>query len=79
MPFHPTRRVMLGALAVNGHAAAAPPRSVMNSRRFTASDSRASNRKDSTPPHRGRSLPPFARNEIYWNIEPPEGIDPIPV
>jgi hypothetical protein len=28
----------------------------MNSRRFTASASRASNRKDSTPPHRGRLL-----------------------
>src|SRR5262249_28486956 len=32
-----------------GHAAAAPPSSVMNSRRFPASTSRASNRKDSTP------------------------------
>ena len=31
------------------HAAPAPPSSVMNSRRFTARSSRASDRKDSTP------------------------------
>src|SRR5262245_687806 len=37
------------ARAASGHAAAAPPRSVMNSRRFTGSTSRASDRKDSTP------------------------------
>src|SRR5262245_10084899 len=36
------------ACAANGHAAA-PPSSVMNSRRFTASASRASARNDSTP------------------------------
>jgi hypothetical protein len=35
------------ALAANGHAAA-PPSSVMNSRRFTINASRASDRKDST-------------------------------
>ena len=36
------------ARAASGHAAA-PPSSVMNSRRFTADASRASDRKDSTP------------------------------
>src|SRR5262249_46347856 len=35
--------------ATSGHAAAAPPTSDMNSRRFTASGSRASPRKDCTP------------------------------
>src|SRR5262245_60957420 len=45
------------ARAASGHAAAAPPTSDMNSRRFTASDSRASHRKDSTPRH-GRLLHP---------------------
>ena len=43
------------ARAASGHAAARPS-TVMKSRRFTASVSRASNRKDSTPPHRGRLL-----------------------
>ena len=44
------RRMRSGccARAVSGHAAA-PPRSVMNSRRFTTRCLRASNRKDSTP------------------------------
>jgi hypothetical protein len=45
------------ARAARGHAAAAPPTSDMNSRRFTASDSRASHRNDSTPRH-GRLLHP---------------------
>jgi len=43
------------ARAASGHAAALP-RSRMNSRRFTASASRALKRKDSTPPHLGRLL-----------------------
>jgi len=37
------------ARAVSGHATAAPPSSVMNSRLFTAGAFRASKRKDSTP------------------------------
>src|SRR5262249_14906604 len=37
------------ARAASGQAAAAPPSNVMNSRRFTASASRVSDRKDSTP------------------------------
>jgi hypothetical protein len=37
------------ARATSGHAAAAPPTRVMNSRRFTSRASRACNRKDSTP------------------------------
>jgi hypothetical protein len=46
----PIRRIRSGccAHAANGHAAT-PPRSAMNSRRFTASASHASDRKDSTP------------------------------
>src|SRR5262245_16079296 len=44
------------ARATSGHAAAVVM-SDMNSRRFTASDSRASHRKDSTPRH-GRLLYP---------------------
>jgi hypothetical protein len=36
------------ARTASGHAAAAPPRSDMNSRRFTANASRASDVKDST-------------------------------
>src|SRR5262249_28679449 len=54
-----TRRPASGCRvrATSGHAAAAPPTSDMNSRRFTASDSRASHRKDSTPRH-GRLLHP---------------------
>src|SRR5262245_25743920 len=47
------------ARAASGHAAT-PPTSDMNSRRLTASDSRASHRKDSTPRH-GRLL-----NPSYW-------------
>jgi hypothetical protein len=44
----PTRRIRGGccALAAIGHIAAAPPSSVMKSRRFTASTSRASERKE---------------------------------
>src|SRR5215467_3591193 len=58
------------ARAASGHAAAAPPTSVMNSRRFTASDSRASHRKDSTPRH-GRLLHPTpVRNEMIA-VTPP--------
>src|SRR5262249_4975012 len=47
----PMRRTRSGccARAASGHAAAAPPRRVMKSRRFTASASRASDGKDSTP------------------------------
>src|SRR6478609_10883651 len=41
------------ARAASGHDAAAPPRSVMNSRRFNAWCLRASNRKDSTRRRRG--------------------------
>jgi hypothetical protein len=44
------------ARAANGHAAAAPPSSVMNSRRFTAQCLRASERQDSTPQLRRRLL-----------------------
>jgi len=42
------RRIRSGccARAASGHVPAAPPRSVMNSRRFTARCSRASERKD---------------------------------
>src|SRR6516225_2390332 len=57
------------ARAASGHAAA-PPSSLMKSRRFTASDSRASHRKDSTPRH-GRLLHPSSwRNEMIA-ITPP--------
>jgi hypothetical protein len=47
----PTLRlfVVCCAPAASGHATAAPPRSAMNWRRFTARSSRASDRKDSTP------------------------------
>src|SRR5262245_12786071 len=57
-PKNPIRKTLAGccACAASGHAAA-PPSSNMNSRRFTASDSRASHRKDSTPRH-GRLLHP---------------------
>src|SRR6516225_7039234 len=41
------------ARAASGHAAVMPPSRVTNSRRFTASGSRASGKKDSTP---GRGL-----------------------
>src|SRR5262249_38281098 len=44
------------ARAASGHAVA-PPSSTMNSRRFTASDSRASHRKHNTPRH-GKLLHP---------------------
>jgi len=45
------------ARAASGHAAAAPPSSVMSERRFTAGPFRAFDRKDSTPRH-GRLLHP---------------------
>ena len=52
------RRIMVVALqGRKAGEAAAPPRSVMNSRRFTANTSRAFRREDSTPRH-GRLLNP---------------------
>jgi hypothetical protein len=41
------------ARAASGHAAAAPPSSIVNARRFNASASRPSVRKNSTPQYGG--------------------------
>src|SRR5262249_17266732 len=59
MPITGRVRCALGGCVQRIDAAAAPPRAKMNARRFIASASRASNQKDSTPPHR-----PLLRCEI---------------
>ena len=68
-PDHRHRR-LCRVRATSGHAAAAPPTSDMNSRRFTASDSRASHRKDSTPRHGDCCIHPSERYETIA-VTPP--------
>src|SRR5262249_37026303 len=62
------------ARAASGHAAAAPPTSDMNSRRFTASDSRAFALEDSTPQLRQETAAVRDFNLAYVGSEAKNGL-----
>src|SRR6516165_2369555 len=64
------------ARAASGHAAAAPPSSVMSERRFTAGPFRASYQRDSTPQYGRRVLHCgiFSQADVRFGSSAPEAV-----